>query len=217
MKVSASAPGKAILFGEHSVVYGKPAIAVAVDKKATVTIQEGVTNDICVKIPDLNVYGLIDAVNGNVTPKDENFPDVPPDYNAGILQYIQKALYLDEFKFEEGLDINVDLEIPIGAGLGSSAAITVATLAATARYANHELTREDLARMAHQVELEVQGSASPLDTTISTYGGFCYFTHQAGAVKLETNMEMPLVVGYTSHPGNTGEWTVHTPWAYHHR
>jgi mevalonate kinase len=101
--------------------------------------------------------------------------------------------------------VQVDLEIPIGGGLGSSAAVTVATMAAAARYNQQELTLESLAKMAHQVELEVQGAASPLDTTISTYGGFIYFTHKDGAVKIETSMEMPLVVGHTSKPGNTGE------------
>ncbi len=211
MTVRASAPGKAILFGEHSVVYGKPAIAVAVDKKAIVTIKEGTTDDIQVKIPDLDVYGLIDMVKGTVIPKDENFSEVFPSYNAGILDYIQNALSFSEFKLDDnefndqGLDITVDLEIPIGAGLGSSAAITVATIAAAARYTNHELTLEKLAKMAHQVELTVQGSASPLDTTLSTFGGFSYFTHKEGAVKLQTRMEMSLVVGYTSKPGNTGE------------
>ncbi|BDZ69038.1 mevalonate kinase [Methanobacterium ferruginis] len=205
MKARASAPGKAILFGEHAVVYGKPAIAVAVNRKAIVTIQESTEDDIKVKIPELEVYGLIDLVKGTISPKDENFSDVTPTYNTGILDYIQHALFSDEFNLDHGLDINVDLEIPIGAGLGSSAAITVATLAATFNYAQQELTLEKLAQMAHKVELKVQGSASPLDTTISTYGGFSYFTHKQGAIKLETNMEMPLVVGYTSKPGNTGK------------
>ena len=98
----------------------------------------------------------------------------------------------------------MDLEIPIGAGLGSSAAITVATLAAAARYYQQELSLETLAHTAHQVELEVQGAASPLDTTVSTHGGFLYFTHESGGVKIKPALEMPLVVGYTSQPGNTG-------------
>ncbi|NYB52778.1 MAG: mevalonate kinase [Methanobacteriaceae archaeon] len=205
MTVRASAPGKAILFGEHSVVYGKPAIAVAVDRKAIVTIQEGTGEDIQVKIPELDVYGLIDIPTGKVTPKDENFSDVNPPYNAGILEYVQNALFSGFFKLDQGLDIDVHLDIPLGAGLGSSAAITVATIAAASSYTQQEVTLKQLARMAHQVELKVQGSASPLDTTISTFGGFSYFTHRKGAVRLETSMEMPLVVGYTSKPGNTGE------------
>jgi len=209
MKVSASAPGKAILFGEHAVVYGKPAIAVAVDRRAIVTIQEGTDNHINVKIPELDVRGVIDIDNQQIShlnPEDTSELSNDPfksSYDAGILKYIQKAL--SNFKTDHGLDVQVDLEIPIGGGLGSSAAVTVATMAAAARYNQQELTLESLAKMAHQVELEVQGAASPLASTISTYGGFIYFTHKDGAVKIETSMEMPLVVGHTSKPGNTGE------------
>lgn len=217
MKVRASAPGKAILFGEHAVVYGKPAIAVAINRKAITTIRDGTDDAINVQIPDLDVYGQIDIDNQEIhlinneetskTPfRSSDTPSTSNDqsYDAGILKYIQTALFSDEFKPDHGLNIQIDLEIPIGAGLGSSAAITVATLAAAARYHRQELTLEKLAHMAHQVELEVQGAASPLDTTLSTYGGFIYFTHKDGALKIKPAMEMPLVVGYTAEPGNTG-------------
>jgi mevalonate kinase len=208
MTARASAPGKTILFGEHSVVYGKPAIAVAVDKRATVTIKEGSTGNIRVKIPELGVYGLISTETGNITQlnsegeQDQN----PATMDVGILKYIKSALFRTEVGSspDQGLNITVDLEIPIGAGLGSSAAITVATLAAAARYYQQDITLETLAHTAHQVELEVQGAASPLDTTVSTHGGFLYFTHERGAVKIKPALEMPLVVGYTSQPGNTG-------------
>ncbi|EKQ52993.1 MAG: mevalonate kinase [Methanobacterium sp. Maddingley MBC34] len=208
MTARASAPGKAILFGEHAVVYGKPAIAVAVDKRATVTLKEGTDNIIHVKIPELDVYGLISTETGIITQlnsegeQDQN----PGNMDAGIMKYIKSALFRTELGSspDSGLNITVDLEIPIGAGLGSSAAITVATLAAASRYYQQELSLETLARTAHQVELEVQGAASPLDTTVSTHGGFLYFTHERGAVKIKPALKMPLVVGYTSQPGNTG-------------
>ena len=53
MQVTASAPGKIILFGEHAVVYGKPAIAVAVDRRAYVTVQNREDEQIYVEVPDL--------------------------------------------------------------------------------------------------------------------------------------------------------------------
>lgn len=250
MKVTASAPGKAILFGEHAVVYGKPAIAMAVNRRAIVTIQEGTKDYINVQIPELDVYGAIDITDHQIkhlqtspsqeessdtlplsdtpkfSPKSDNpefspksdvpeFSDTPftsdkpasPSsiYDMGILKFIRNALFNDQFQPDHGLDVQVELEIPIGAGLGSSAAITVATLAASARYHQEDLTLEKLAKMAHQVELDVQGAASPLDTTISTQGGFIYFTRKEGAVKINPALEMPLVVGYTSQPGNTGQ------------
>jgi mevalonate kinase len=212
MKVRASAPGKAILFGEHAVVYGKPAIAVAVDKRAIVTIQEGTEDKINVEIPQLDLYALINPYNGNISEKGlisqktiDKVDQSPAPYEAGILEYIQKALFKDvNSVWDHGINVKIDLEIPIGAGLGSSAAITVATLAAAASYHESAFAPEKLAEMAHQVELEVQGSASPLDTTVSTQGGFIYFTHHQGALKIKPALEMPLVVGYTAEPGNTG-------------
>jgi len=208
MTVRASAPGKAILFGEHAVVYGKPAIAVAVDKRASVTIREGNNDHIQVKIPELNVYGVINTETGVVSQlnSEGEVDQKPGTTDVGIMKFIKSALSQTDLGSspDHGLDITVDLEIPIGAGLGSSAAITIATLAAAARYNGQELSLENLAQMGHQVELEVQGAASPLDTTVSTLGGFLYFTHEKGAQKIKPALEMPLVVGYTSHPGNTG-------------
>ncbi len=208
MTVRASAPGKVILFGEHAVVYGKPAIAVAVDKRATVTIREGNNDHIQVKIPELNVYGVINTVTGVIDQlnSEGDTDQNPGTMDAGIMKYIKGALFQTGLGSspDHGLDVTVDLEIPIGAGLGSSAAITIATLAAAARYNGQELSLENLAQMGHQVELEVQGAASPLDTTVSTQGGFLYFTHEKGAQKIKPALEMPLVVGYTSQPGNTG-------------
>jgi mevalonate kinase len=208
MTVTASAPGKTILFGEHAVVYGKPAIAVAVDKRARVTISEGTTDNIQLKIPDLDVYGIINRNNGSISQLTSSgeVKENPGTFDAGIMKYIKSAIFQEEpdTPLDHGLDIAVELEIPIGAGLGSSAAITVATLAAMARYQEQEITLESLAHTAHQVELEVQGAASPLDTTVSTQGGFLYFTHQKGGLKIKPALEMPLVVGYTSQPGNTG-------------
>jgi len=208
MTVRASAPGKAILFGEHAVVYGKPAIAVAVDKRASVTIREGSNDHIQVKIPELNVYGVINTETGDVSQlnSEGEVDQKPGTTDVGIMKFIKSALSQTNLGSspDHGLDITVNLEIPIGAGLGSSAAITIATLAAAARYKGQELSLENLAQMGHQVELEVQGAASPLDTTVSTQGGFLYFTHERGAVRIKPALEMPLVVGYTSQPGNTG-------------
>lgn len=200
MQVTASAPGKAILFGEHSVVYGKPAIAVAVDRGAQVNIQkqdETEDNKIEVKVKNPSLSGCIDLKNDRILPEHGN-------NETGILDYVFKSL--KKVNQEDGLKITVDLEIPLGAGLGSSAAVSVATIAAASRYNYINLSRNEIAEYAHQVELEVQGAASPIDTTISTFGGIIYLSKNAEAViPLEINWDLPLVIGYTEKPGNTGK------------
>lgn len=222
MQVTASAPGKAILFGEHAVVYGKPAIAVAIDKRVHVKIQGRPDSQVHVQVPVLNISGYIDPEKGTIN-LDENLNKSHTDEgqthnhrgnNTGILNYILESMrrvYLiggdtlnDEIK--NGIEITVDLGIPIGAGLGSSAAVTVAAIAALSHYYNLELKKDEIAANAHKIELEVQGAASPIDTTLSTFGGIVYLSENAeNVVHLPLDWNLPLIIGYTEREGNTGQ------------
>lgn len=197
-KVTASAPGKTILFGEHSVVYGKPAIAAAVDKRVYVTISRREDHLTHVKIGDLGVSGFLDLKNRSIELENGS------ETQRGILEYVMKALIKAETV--DSVDVDVRLDIPIGAGLGSSAAITVATIMAAASFNQITLTNETIANLAHQVEIDVQGAASPIDTSLSTYGGVIYLSkNPQKLIKLEISGELPIVIGYTSTRGNTGE------------
>ncbi|WP_414469296.1 mevalonate kinase [Methanobacterium sp. ACI-7] len=195
MQVAASAPGKAILFGEHAVVYGKPAIAMALDKRASVVINKRADNKIHVNIRDLDIQGYLN-LNDNAIISDSP--------KKGILKYILSSI--KKFQSDTGIDICIDVNIPIGGGLGSSAAVTVATIAAISKFNGIELEKKEIANYAHEVELEVQNSASPLDTTVSTYGGLLYLEKDAKKiVSLDINHNIPVVIGYTNSRGNTGK------------
>ncbi|MGB9978325.1 mevalonate kinase [Methanobacterium sp.] len=195
MQVRASAPGKAILFGEHAVVYGKPAIAMAINKRACVDVLESSTNNINVNIRDLGIKGSINFDNGTI------MSDSP---KKGILKYIRESI--KKVHDGSGMEINIDVNIPIGGGLGSSAAVAVATIAAVSAYNKIDLKEEEIAKYAHEVELKVQKSASPLDTTISTYGGLIYLESNAeDIVQLDIDYDIPVVIGYTDTRGDTGK------------
>jgi mevalonate kinase len=197
-QVTASAPGKTILFGEHAVVYGKPAIAAAVDKRAYVTISHREDQLTHVTVGDLGVSGFLDLKNCSIELENGS------GTQRGILEYVMKALINAETK--ESVEVDVRLDIPIGAGLGSSAAVTVATLMAAASFNQIALTNETIANLAHKVELDVQGAASPIDTTLSTHGGVIYLSKKPQKlVKLNIPEELPIVIGYTNARGNTGE------------
>jgi len=198
MQVIASAPAKAILFGEHAVVYGKPAIAMALNKRAYVKVWENVENKIHVIIPGLDIKGYIDFKNGEI------ISDSP---KKGILKYILTSI--KKVHDGSGLNVCVNFDIPIGGGLGSSAAITVATIAAVSKYNRKDLSKVEIAKYAHEVELEVQKSASPLDTTVSTYGGLIYLEKGAQEIiQLEIDYDIPVVIGYTDTRGDTGKLIV---------
>lgn len=195
MQVIASAPAKAILFGEHAVIYGKPAIAMALNKRAYVKVTENGANKIHVDIRNLDINGCIDFENNEI------LSDSP---KKGILKYVLSSIM--KIHDGSGIDICVDLHIPLGGGLGSSAAITVATIAAVSAFNKKNLSLAEIAKYAHEVELEVQKSASPLDTTVSTYGGLIYLEKDAkGLVQLDVNYDIPVVIGYTDTRGNTGK------------
>lgn len=143
MTTTCSAPGKIYLFGEHAVVYGEPAIACAVELRTRVSAKrsDGIA---------------ISSAIGNTGLDYEVHP------------YVSSAIKkLDS----PDVEIEITSDIPVGSGLGSSAAVTIATLAALNIEFRLGYKKEELAGMGHEIEKEVQGAASPTDTFVSTFGG----------------------------------------------
>lgn len=90
--------------------------------------------------------------------------------------------------------VYINSQIPSSSGLGSSAAVTVATLSAINDEFRLNKTREDIAEMAFGIEKKVQkGRASPTDTTVSTYGGIILIA--GGSRRRLPPQNMNLVVG----------------------
>ncbi len=83
MEIIASAPGKTILFGEHAVVYGEPAIAGAVDKRATIRLRESPSDVSIFKSNDLGFEAELDTVAKRYTLKKGK---------PGIIKYILEIL-----------------------------------------------------------------------------------------------------------------------------
>tara|TARA_S200000501_G_scaffold39964_1_gene32608 strand:+ start:5032 stop:5994 length:963 start_codon:yes stop_codon:yes gene_type:complete len=138
----ADAPAKAILFGEHAVLYGAPAIAIAIDLRATISVAKS------------NKWIL----NG-----DEFDPKVNPHLGQLISEF---------GTLQSPLSISIDSEIPMAAGLGSSAALSVASGLALSTFHGRNPSTETLARIAHKAEASAQGGrASPTDTSVSALGG----------------------------------------------
>lgn len=184
--IRASAPGKMILFGEHAVVFGKPALALAIDLRITASLTPSTRY----------------LVNGRPMRKQ---------YHA----YISRCL--DEAWEGPPVEITTRSQIPSGSGLGSSAAVTVATVA-TLLSDKGRFDAAEVARKSFMVELGVQGRASPTDTSTSCHGhgvlvsgdksdGFLWSVESGGRTWHVHHRDVPdmvFVVGYTGIHASTG-------------
>ncbi len=195
MKIRAFAPGKVILFGEHVVVYKRPAIAVAIDRGVEVELVPRQDNIISV---DVDLIGYSDSFT--LVDKRLNYHCDPE--NKRVTDYIYEVINL--FEFDNGFNLKVDINMYLGVGLGSSAAITVATLKALSLYLSLDYDKKTIASIAHEIEVKIQGAASPLDTSMSTYGGLIYIDNKSKLNRIECNMQLPLIVSNCQISGNTG-------------
>ena len=192
MGVTASAAAKIILFGEHFVVYGEPAIVLAIDKRAYATVDQSDDKCLHVRSANLNLKGYF---------KDGVFKVEQGDIREAKLKFepvrVAVERVLAAYKEQIGLDVEINSTVPVGAGLGSSAAVVAAVTEAAGALLNVKMTKEDVFRVALEAERVVHGTASVVDPAIATFGGTLLFQTDTGFKPLEVKTEVPLVIGDT--------------------
>ncbi len=204
--VLASAPGKCILFGEHAVVYGQPAVAVAIEARVRVRIDKSESG------------WLIDGMRYD---KQKH-----PHLDAML-----KRMWIEDGG--SPLSVSIESDLFGAAGLGSSAAICSAIAAGLLSIRGtptEELPLSGIATTAHLAEAEAQGGrASPIDTSTVTLGGAVLVsdkkeptanwqytrdlridgvrrTWEVHSVSLpESLSEASLVIGFSGRPGPTAQ------------
>jgi mevalonate kinase len=93
------------------------------------------------------------------------------DFNDSYPVEIQAIVYIyNHFKLHNQIDLEVRSEIPIGAGLGSSAAFSVCLVGCFYLLNNQTINQEEINQLAYQIECLFHGTPSGIDNTISTYG-----------------------------------------------
>jgi len=197
--VVASAPAKIILFGEHFVVYGEPAVVTAIDKRAYVSAELRKDRRIYIKSADLGASGFF---------TDEDFEAERGGPEARTkLEPIRIAVQkvLDISKKRVGVSVEVHSSIPVASGLGSSAAVAAATGAAVSHVLGAKISREEIFRVAYEAERFVHGTPSGIDPTVSTYGGVILFRKDMGFNPIRVEGDIPFVVGDTGIERSTGE------------
>jgi mevalonate kinase len=189
--VVASAPAKVILFGEHFVVYGEPAIVLAIDKRAYAKVELRNDKRVHVRSTNLGISGyfednLFRLETGNEQAKYKLEP---------IKKVVDK---ISEISGKTaGLDVEIRSTVPVAAGLGSSAAVAAATAMAVAKILGVELSKEEIFRITYEAERIVHGTPSGVDPAIATFGGTILFQMDTGVKPLEAKMDIPLVIGDT--------------------
>jgi mevalonate kinase len=152
--IFAKAPGKIILFGEHAVVFGQPAIAIPVHKvKATARVIPNLasqSSELRIQAPDIQL--------------DASLSDLAKDHPlAAAVRIGLKAASVDR---PPGFTLQISSTIPISAGMGSSAAISIAIIRALGDFFGAPFSADQISSLAYEVEIFQHGTPSGIDNNV---------------------------------------------------
>ena len=188
--LKASAPGKIILFGEHAVVYGRPALAVPVTQvQATATVSKAVRAGVWIEAPDIHLSSELSRL--------------PPHHPlAAVVRNVFKSLDISALP---ALTIHISSTIPIASGLGSGAAASVAIIRALSSFLQAPLMDEQVSSLAYEIEKLHHGTPSGIDNTIVTYAKPVYFIKGQPVQTFQVGKPFTLLIGDTGISAPTKE------------
>ena len=194
-----SAPGKIILFGEHAVVYGRPALAVPVTQvHADVDISDSSRAGIWIDAPDVHLHAEL-----NTLPSDHPIASV-----------IHNFLFLSHVSPFPNLEIKITSTIPVASGLGSGAAVTVALTRALSSHFNFPMRDEEVNVFTYEIEKLYHGTPSGIDNSVVTYAKPVYFVKGQPIEIFKVGIPFTIVIGDTgiSAPTKESVGDVRTLW-----
>ena len=192
-------PGKAILLGEHSVVYGRHAIAVPVPLNIRVKIEDA-DDGVLLMIPSWGVEYYLDK-----KPEERQSFEKPA------------ALILEKMNLSNvGMKIEVFSDVPRGMGLGGSAVLAVSIIKALNHHYKMGLSEQEINEMAYESEKIAHGNPSGIDNTIATYGYPLIYRKGEKTLKerLQIIEPLDLVLAFSKSEGLTAKTVAHvrTQW-----
>jgi len=200
---TATAPAKIILFGEHAVVYGQPAVAVPVSSvRARAVVRANLDPGrakMHISAPDIDL--------------DADVQDLAQDHPLRVA--VQALLTELNIPSPPPCSIQLTSTIPVASGLGSSAAVSVALIRAVAGFMGHPLPDEKVSALAYEAEKVHHGTPSGIDNTVVTYAKPVYYQKGQGAEIVHIKKAFNLLIGDTGHPSSTAETVRHVRDAHH--
>ena len=185
-----SAPGKIILFGEHAVVYGRPALAVPVTQvHADVDVSDSPRPGIWIEAPDVNLQAELNTLSS----------DHP------IASVVHNLLFLLRVSRFPNLAIKIISTIPVASGLGSGAAVTVALTRAMAAHLQYAMADEEVNAFTYEIEKIHHGTPSGIDNTVVTYARPVYFVKGQPIETLQVGKPFTIVIADTGISAPTKE------------
>ena len=178
MLYEASAPGSLMLFGEHAVLHGGTAISVAINSRIHVKIKQR----------EDNLCNVDSQRFGSFSFSIAELPTLPTlNSYKFVIASIQELLSFSNFNVDnvKGFNLEIYSEFADNLGLGSSAAIVVATIKAFALFLNVDINRSEIFKLSVASVRKVQGIGSGADVAASTFGGL---------VKLKNDIAIPLAI-----------------------
>jgi mevalonate kinase len=195
---TSSAPGKIILFGEHAVVYGRPALAVPLTQvHADVDVTDSPRAGIWIHAPDVDLHAELNSL--------------PSDHPvAAAIRSVFSALDPHPLPLsrlqEREIEIRITSTIPVASGLGSGAAVTVALIRALSSFFFHPLlSNEQINSLAYEIEKLHHGTPSGIDNTVVTYARPVYFVRGQPIETFKVGAPFTLVIADTGVPAPTKE------------
>ncbi|HWR66364.1 MAG TPA: mevalonate kinase [Bellilinea sp.] len=180
--VSATAPGKIILLGEHAVVYDRPAIAVPFN---------GVHAKAIVFATPLAPTSLV-RIEAQAIELDQTLDQLEADHPFAIaIRGVMSALGIH---WLPACHIRITSTIPMAAGMGSSAAVSIALSRAVSTFLGHPLADDVINDIAYQVEVRLHGTPSGIDNTVISYARPVYFVRKHPIEFLKVHQQFDLLV-----------------------
>jgi mevalonate kinase len=197
-KAESSAPAKVILFGEHFVVYKNPAIVAAINKRIQVHAQVNDNSLINIKSADNSLSVPTTSNEVLVKARDRSLSFLYPTLKC------VKHVLSEKDNLKVGINLDIDSQVPYGEGLGSSAALCVATVGALyCLFSDRD--RKQIYETAKIMEQNIHMNSSGVDCYVSTFGGIVNYEPDKGFSNIRTKKNFTLLIGTTGLKHSTGE------------